>query len=247
MQSWLPAGNMECMPEYRAPTKDILFALRTMGMIDDIASHDLYSQADYATVEGIFAEHGSFFTEVWAPTDTVGDSEGLKWSEDGVTTPEVFKDAWNKYVEAGWQGFNLDPDYGGMGFPQVVYALGAEVVTGSNAALAMLPGLTTGAAELLTHWGTEEQKERYLPKMISGEWSGTMNLTEPQAGSDVGLSTTRAVPQDDGSYRITGTKIFISFGEQDLTENIIHLVLARTPDAPAGTRGISLFLVPKFL
>ena len=141
----------------------------------------------------------------------------------------------------------MDPDYGGMGFPNVVYGLSAEATIGSNAALSMLPGLTTGAAELLQHWGTEEQKERYLPKMITGEWSGTMNLTEPQAGSDVGLSTTKAVPRDDGSYLITGTKIFISFGEHDLTENIIHLVLARTPDAPAGTRGISLFLVPKFM
>ncbi len=235
------------MADYRTPKKDLLFALRTAGMIDELSSRERFAHADYETVAGVFEEHGRFFDEVWAPTNAPGDAEGLTWSEDGVTTPEVFKEAWAKYVEAGWQGMNLDPDYGGMGFPEVVYSLGAEAVIGSNAALSMLPGLTTGAVELLQHWGTEEQKERYLPKMISGEWSGTMNLTEPQAGSDVGLSTTRAVPQDDGSFLITGTKIFISFGEHDLTSNIIHLVLARTPDAPAGTRGISLFLVPKFL
>ena len=235
------------MADYRTPTKDLLFALRTAGMIDQISASKRYEHATYDVVAGVFEEHGRFFNEVWAPTNALGDTEGLEWSEEGVTTPESFKDAWAKYVEAGWQGMNLDPDYGGMGFPEVVYGLSAEATIGSNAALSMLPGLTTGAVELLQNWGTEEQRERYLPKMITGEWSGTMNLTEPQAGSDVGLSTTRAVPQDDGSYRITGTKIFISFGEHDLTENIIHLVLARTPDAPAGTRGISLFLVPKFL
>ena len=235
------------MADYRTPTKDLLFALRTAGMIDQSSASKRYEHATYDVVEGVFEEHGRFFNEVWAPTNALGDTEGLEWSEEGVTTPESFKDAWAKYVEAGWQGMNLDPDYGGMGFPEVVYGLSAEATIGSNAALSMLPGLTTGAVELLQNWGTEEQRERYLPKMITGEWSGTMNLTEPQAGSDVGLSTTRAVPQDDGSYRITGTKIFISFGEHDLTENIIHLVLARTPDAPAGTRGISLFLVPKFL
>lgn len=235
------------MADYRTPTKDLLFALRTAGMIDEISSHPRFEQATYDTVSSVFEEHGRFFNEVWAPTNALGDAEGLTWSEDGVTTPESFKDAYAKYVEAGWQSINMDPDYGGMGFPNVVYGLSAEATIGSNAALSMLPGLTTGAAELLQHWGTEEQKERYLPKMITGEWSGTMNLTEPQAGSDVGLSTTKAVPRDDGSYLITGTKIFISFGEHDLTENIIHLVLARTPDAPAGTRGISLFLVPKFM
>ncbi|MEZ5238026.1 MAG: acyl-CoA dehydrogenase [Microthrixaceae bacterium] len=235
------------MADYRTPKKDLLFALRTAGMIDELSSRERFAHSDYDTVAGVFEEHSRFFEEVWAPTNENGDREGLEWSEDGVTTPESFKDAWAKYVKAGWQGMNLDPDYGGMGFPEVVYSLGAEAVIGSNAALSMLPGLTTGAVELLQHWGTEEQKERSLPKMISGEWSGTMNLTEPQAGSDVGLSTTKAVPRDDGSYLLTGTKIFISFGEHDLTENIIHLVLARTPDAPAGTRGISLFLVPKFL
>jgi alkylation response protein AidB-like acyl-CoA dehydrogenase len=216
-------------------------------MIEELAASDLYGHADPETVRSVLEESGRFFAEVFGPTNAVGDREGLRWSPEGVTTPEAFKGAYAKYVEAGWQGINFEPAYGGANFPNVAYGAVCEYMISSNAALSMLPGLTSGAVELLEHWGTEAQKEIYLPRMTTGEWSGTMNLTEPQAGSDVGLSTTRAVPHDDGTYRITGTKIFISFGDQDLTENIIHLVLARLPDAPAGTKGISLFLVPKFL
>ena len=236
------------MSTYRPPLQDLKFALHLFGHIEDLASHERYAHADPETVDAVIEEHGRFFEEVWAPIDRTGDTEGLEWSPEGVRTPEAYKDAWDKFVAAGWQGFNLDPDYGGMGFPEVTYSLGSEVTSGANAAFAMLPGLTTGACDLLQEWGTEEQKEVYLTKMVTGQWSGTMNLTEPHAGSDVGLSTTRAVPSpsDDGSWLITGTKIFISFGENDLVENIVHLVLARTPDAPAGTKGISLFLVPKF-
>jgi alkylation response protein AidB-like acyl-CoA dehydrogenase len=235
------------MPDYRPPLKDITFSLRHFGMLDELGKSDVYAHADQETVQSILEESGRFFAEVFGPTNAVGDREGLTWSPEGVTTPESFKGAYSKYVEAGWQGINFDPAYGGANFPNVVYGAVSEFMIASNAALSMLPGLTSGAVELLEHWGTESQKETYLPHMTTGKWSGTMNLTEPQAGSDVGLSTTKAIPNGDGTYRITGTKIFISFGEQDLTENIIHLVLARLPDAPPGTKGISLFLVPKFL
>ena len=235
------------MADYRPPVKDSMFALCHFGMLDELAKTELYGHADPETVAAVLGEHGRFFAEVFGPVNAIGDREGLEWSPDGVTTPESFKPAYAKFVEAGWQGMNAEPEYGGAGFPQAVFSAAAEYMIASNAAFTMLPGLTTGAVELLAEWGTEEQKETYLPKMVTGHWSGTMNLTEPQAGSDVGLSTTRAIPQGDGSHLVTGTKIFISFGEHDLTENIIHLVLARTPDAPAGTKGISLFLVPKFL
>lgn len=235
------------MSDYKAPVKDSLFSLRLFGHLDDLSASEKYAQADPDTVSTVLDEFGRFFEEVFGPVNAIGDTEGLKWSPEGVTTPAEFKPVYEKYIQAGWQGFGADPAYGGAGWPQGVYCLASEFMSGSNAALTMLPGLTVGAMELLEHWGSEEQKEKYLPRMVTGEWSGTMNLTEPQAGSDVGLSTTRADPQDDGSYLITGTKIFISFGDHDLTENIIHLVLARTPDAPPGTKGISLFLVPKFL
>ena len=173
--------------------------------------------------------------------------EGLTWSPEGVEVPTEFVDAYAKFVDAGWQGLNAEVEYGGAGFPEAVQACALEFSTAANGALTMAPGLTTGAIECLQEWGSEEQKEVYLRKLVTGEWTGTMNLTEPQAGSDVGLSTTKAVPEGDGTYRITGTKIYISFGEHDMADNIIHLVLARLPDAPAGTKGISLFIVPKFL
>ena len=185
--------------------------------------------------------------EVFGPTNAIGDTVGLTWTPEGVETPEEFKPAYAKFVQAGWQGLNAHVEYGGAGFPEAVQACALEFSTAANGALTMAPGLTTGAIELLQEWGTEEQKEVYLRKLVTGEWTGTMNLTEPQAGSDVGLSTTKAVPVGDGTYKITGTKIYISFGEHDMAENIIHLVLARLPEAPAGTKGISLFIVPKFL
>jgi alkylation response protein AidB-like acyl-CoA dehydrogenase len=235
------------MSEYKAPVQDSLFSLRTFGHLGELAASDTYSFADYDTIETVMEEYGRFFAEVFGPVNAIGDSKGLKWTPEGVETPDEFKPAYEKYLAAGWQGFGADPHYGGSGMPHGVFSAAAEYMSGSNAALTMLPGLTIGAMELLERWGSEEQKEKYLPNMVAGVWSGTMNLTEPQAGSDVGLSTTRAVPQDDGTYLITGTKIFISFGDHDLTENIIHLVLARMPDAPPGTKGISLFLVPKFM
>ncbi|MCC6226515.1 MAG: acyl-CoA dehydrogenase [Microthrixaceae bacterium] len=235
------------MADYRAPVKDALFTIRHIGMLDELAKTERFAHADAETVATVLEEQGRFMQEVFAPANAIGDREGLKWRPEGVTTPEVFKDAYHKFVAAGWQGLNADADYGGADFPEVVATCASEFMTAANAALTMCPGLTTGAIEALQAWGSEEQKERYLRKLVTGEWTGTMNLTEPQAGSDVGLSTTKAEPQPDGSYRITGTKIFISFGEHDLAGNIIHLVLARIPGAPAGTKGISLFLVPKFL
>jgi alkylation response protein AidB-like acyl-CoA dehydrogenase len=234
------------MSEYRAPIKDALFTLRHIGEIDQLAATELYAHADPETVASVLEEQGRFMQEVFGPTNAIGDTVGLKWTPEGVETPEEFKPAYAKFVQAGWQGLNAHVEYGGAGFPEAVQACALEFSTAANGALTMAPGLTTGAIELLQEWGTEEQKEVYLRKLVTGEWTGTMNLTEPQAGSDVGLSTTKAVPVGDGTYKITGTKIFISFGEHDMAENIIHLVLARLPEAPAGTKGISLFIVPKF-
>ena len=235
------------MSEYRAPVKDVLFALRHLGGIDELAKTDRFAHADYDTIASVLDELGRFMNEVFAPTNVIGDREGLVWSPEGVTTPAPFHSAYEKYVAAGWQGLNAQEEYGGAGFPAAIELAKIEFSCAANGALSMCPGLTTGAIECLQRWGSEEVKETFLRKMVTGEWTGTMNITEPQAGSDVGLATTRAVPHDDGTYRITGTKIFISFGEHDLAENIVHLVLARLPDAPQGTRGISLFLVPKIL
>ena len=235
------------MYDYRAPIKDALFALRHIGEIEQLSKSTLYAQADLDTVASILEEQGRFMQEVFGPLNASGDREGLVWSPEGVQTPAGFKEAYAKFVEAGWQGLNAEVDFGGAGFPEAVQACALEFETASNGALTMCPGLTTGAIECLQEWGTEEQKELYLRKLVTGEWTGTMNLTEPQAGSDVGLCTTKALPQEDGTYKISGIKIYISFGEHDMSENIIHLVLARLPDAPAGTRGISLFIVPKFL
>ena len=235
------------MYEYRAPIKDALFALRHVGQLEKLSQSSLYAQADVETVASVLEEQGRFMQEVFGPLNASGDREGLVWSPEGVKTPAGFKEAYAKFVEAGWQGLNAEVDFGGAGFPEAVQACALEFETAANGALTMCPGLTTGAIECLQEWGTEEQKELYLRKLVTGQWTGTMNLTEPQAGSDVGLCTTKAVPQEDGTYKISGIKIYISFGEHDMSENIIHLVLARLPDAPAGTRGISLFIVPKFL
>ncbi len=235
------------MADYRAPVKDALFTLRHIGQLEELSKTERYAHADYETVASVLEEQGRFMQEVFGPTNAIGDREGLKWSPEGVAVPEPLKAAYAKFVEAGWQGLNAEVEYGGAGFPESVFSVAAEFETAANGALTMAPGLTTGAIECLQAWGSEEQKEVYLRKLVTGEWTGTMNLTEPQAGSDVGLCTTKAVPQGDGTYLVTGTKIYISFGEHDMTDNIVHLVLARTPDAPAGTKGISLFIVPKFL
>ena len=235
------------MSDYRAPIKDALFTLRHIGEIDELSKTERYGHVDFETAASVLEEEGRFMQEVFGPLNRTGDVEGLKLADGVVTTPAGFKEAYAKFVEAGWQGVNAEIEYGGAGFPEAVFTLGLEFMTAANGALTMCPGLTIGAVECLQIWGTEEQKEVYLRKMITGEWTGTMNLTEPHAGSDVGLCTTKAEPQGDGTYKISGTKIYISFGEHDMAENIVHLVLARMPGAPAGTKGISLFLVPKFM
>ena len=235
------------MSDYRAPIKDALFTLRHIGQIDDLAATEKFAHVDAETAASVLEEQGRFMQEVFGPLNHSGDIEGLKLADGVVTTPAGFKEAYAKFVAAGWQGLNAEEEFGGAGFPESVFALALEFMTAANGALTMCPGLTTGAIDCLQHWGTEEQKEVYLRKLVTGEWTGTMNLTEPQAGSDVGLCTTKAEPQGDGTYKITGTKIFISFGEHDLAENIVHLVLARIPGSPPGTKGISLFLVPKFM
>ncbi|HUF33416.1 MAG TPA: acyl-CoA dehydrogenase [Acidimicrobiales bacterium] len=236
------------MPDYVAPLADIRFVLDHVVDVGALASLEPFAHAKADVVHGVLEETARFMEEVVAPTNRIGDTEGLTLDADGsVTTPEAFRDAYRRYVEAGWGAVPFDPAYGGGGFPWLVNIVQQEMLTSANMAFSMAPLLTQGAIDMLHAHGSEEQREVYLPKMVSGEWTGTMNLTEPDAGSDVGALRTRAVPADDGTWRISGTKIFISFGEHDMADNIIHLVLARVPDAPPGTKGISCFIVPKHL
>lgn len=213
----------------------------------DVARMPGYEHADLDTVVGLLEDCGDFMTKVVAPTNQPGDVEGAHREPDGtVVTPAGFASAYRQYVDAGWGSVPFPEEFGGGGFPWSVGLAIQEVLGSSNMSFALCPLLTQGAIDALLHYGSDEQKQTYLPKMISGQWTGTMNLTEPQAGSDVGALTTRAVPNGDGSYAITGQKIFITYGEHDMAEQIVHLVLARTPGAPEGTRGISCFIVPKF-
>ena len=235
------------MSEYRPPLRDIRFVLEHIAPVADLAALDDFSHADPEMVTGLLEEAGRFCERAIAPTNRPGDEQGSVLDDGEVRTPEGFAQAYRQYVEAGWGAVSFDPTYGGGGFPHLVAHAVKEMVTSANMAFSLAPLLTTGAVTLLQAHADEEQKQTYLPKMITGEWAGTMNLTEPQAGSDVGALTTKAVPADDGTYRIAGQKIFITYGEHDLTDNIIHLVLARLPDAPPGTKGISVFIVPKFL
>ena len=236
------------MPTYKAPVSDTLFLLKDVFGYGKLANAPGFSDAPLDVVEAVFSEGAKFVEEVIQPLNRVGDIEGCKRNDDGsVTTPKGFKQAYKGLVEGGWVGLSGDPAYGGQGLPSFMGALFGEYECSANIAFSMYPGLTRGAVAALAAHGDDDLKARYLPKLTVGEWSGTMNLTEPQCGTDLGLIKTKAVPQADGSYAITGQKIFISAGEHDLTDNIIHLVLARIEGAPAGTKGISLFLVPKFL
>ncbi|HEY6799131.1 MAG TPA: acyl-CoA dehydrogenase, partial [Agromyces sp.] len=236
------------MSEFRPPVADLAFALEHVVGYDDIAQLPGFEHADLETVTEILSEVGDFMAEVVAPTNRAGDIEGARLNDDGtVTTPTGFKEAYAAYVEAGWGSVPLPEEYGGGGFPRAIGLAIQELTTTANMAFALAPLLTQGAIEALLNYGDDEQKQTYLPKMVTGEWAGTMNLTEPHAGSDVGALTTKAVKRADGTYGISGQKIFITFGDHDLSEQIVHLVLARTPDAPAGTKGISCFIVPKFL
>ena len=236
------------MSNYSAPLADIQFVLDRFCRLNDITSLPKFADIDVSVVSELLAEAARFFEERFAPLNGVGDTVGSQRNADGtVTTPEGFKEAYQAYVDAGWGAVGFDPGFGGGGFPWIVNIAIQEMMNSANMALTMAPLLTQGAIDALLHHGDEVQKMTYLPKMISGEWTGTMNLTEPDAGSDVGAVRTKAVKNADGTYSISGTKIYITFGEHDMADNIIHLVLARTPDAPAGTKGISCFIVPKFL
>ncbi|HET6953840.1 MAG TPA: acyl-CoA dehydrogenase [Acidimicrobiales bacterium] len=236
------------MSDYSAPLADMRFVLENIVDLPALATLPGFEHADPETVYGVLEESGRFFAQEFAPLNRVGDVQHSRRNDDGsVTTPDGFARAYGRYVQAGWAGVPFPAEYGGGGFPWLVAIAMQEMLTSANMGFSLCPLLTQGAIDMLLHYGSEEQREVYLPKMVTGEWTGTMNLTEPQAGSDVGALTTRAVPADDGTWRITGQKIFITYGEHDLAGNIVHLVLARVPDAPPGTKGISCFIVPKFL
>ncbi|WND03946.1 acyl-CoA dehydrogenase C-terminal domain-containing protein [Temperatibacter marinus] len=236
------------MPRYTAPVKDALFIINE---VLDLQSHveDLpsYAEATPDLIAAILEESGKFVSNELAPLNLSGDEEGCTLLEDGtVKTPKGFKEAYQAYSEAGWPSLTQDPEFGGQGMPHAVGMIIEEFLVSANHGFAMYPGLSSGAMAAINIDGSQEQKEQYLPKMVEGSWTGTMNLTEPHCGTDLGMLRTKAEPNADGSYNITGTKIFISSGDHDMSENIIHLVLARMPDSPAGTKGISLFIVPKF-
>jgi alkylation response protein AidB-like acyl-CoA dehydrogenase len=237
------------MPIYNPPLRDMQFVMHELlNVTDDLKALPKYADLDADTVNAVLEEAGKFAAEVAFPLNISGDTEGCKLNQTthAVTTPKGFKEAYAKYVEGGWPGLSCDPEFGGQGLPLVVNQCMYEMLNSANQAWTMYPGLTHGAYAALHTHGTAEQKATYLHKMTSGEWTGTMCLTEPHCGTDLGLMRTKAEPQPDGSYRITGNKIFISAGEHDMTANIIHLVLARLPDAPPGIKGVSLFIVPKF-
>jgi alkylation response protein AidB-like acyl-CoA dehydrogenase len=236
------------MTIYNAPLGDIDFVLNRFCGLSDITSLPKFADVDASMVGDLLSEAARFFEERFSPLNKLGDTVGSHRNPDGtVTTPDGFKEAYQAYVDAGWGAVGFDPGFGGGGFPWLVNIAIQEIMNSSNMALTMAPLLTQGAIDAIMHHGDEIQKMTYLPKMISGEWTGTMNLTEPDAGSDVGAVRTKATKQSDGTYLISGTKIYITFGEHDMADNIIHLVLARTPDAPAGTKGISCFIVPKYV
>ncbi len=234
------------MSEYTPPLRDLRFVLNEIVDLEGLSRLEPLSEATSDLVDAVLEEAGRFSREVVAPLNRVGDAEGSRLENGVVVTAPGFKEAYRQYTEGGWQGMAFDPEYGGQGLPYTVATAVEEMIGSACMAFSLCPMLTRGAIELISVHGTADQKEAYLGKLIAGEWSGTMNLTEPQAGSDVGAVRSKAVPEGD-HFRIKGTKIFITYGEHDMAENIVHLVLARLPEAPPGTRGISCFIVPKFL
>ena len=238
------------MPTYTPPLRDMQFVLHeVLHVMEDFKHIPKHAELDADTVNAVLEEGGKFAAEVTFPLNVSGDGEGCQIDQatHAVTTPKGFKEAYKKYVEGGWAALACDTEFGGQGLPLVVNQLFYEMLNSANQSWTMYPGLTHGAYAALASHGTDEQKLTYLPKMTSGEWTGTMCLTEPHCGTDLGLMRTKAEPQLDGTYKITGNKIFISAGEHDMTDNIIHLVLARLPEAPPGIKGVSLFIVPKFV
>lgn len=236
--------------EFTPPTDEQIFALKVSAGIDELGQTERYAAASEDLVAAVVAGIGTFAAQEWAPLNRIGDIEGARLEDGRVVLPNGFAEAYRAYVEAGWNGIAAPEDFGGQGLPFSLAVCAMENLGSANLAFSLMPMLTVGAIEALIHHGSDEQRATYLAKLVSGEWSGTMNLTEPQAGSDVGALRTTATPitdgPDAGKYRISGTKIFITWGEHELTENIVHMLLARTPGAPEGSRGISLFIVPKF-
>ncbi|MDK9726003.1 MAG: acyl-CoA dehydrogenase [Sterolibacteriaceae bacterium MAG5] len=235
------------MSHYIAPVKDMLFVVNELAGLDQVGRLPGCEEVTPDLVEAILDEAGRFAGEVLAPLNFSGDREGARWHDRQVAMPAGFKAAYTQFAESGWTALGCDPEFGGQGLPQLVSAPVREMWKSANMAFSLCPMLTNGAIEALEIAGSAEQKRMYLPKMVSGEWTGTMNLTEPQAGSDLAAIRSRAEPQADGTYKIFGQKIFITYGEHDMVDNIIHLVLARLPDAPEGVKGISLFVVPKYI
>ena len=237
------------MPSYTAPLRDMRYVMYDLFDAEaELAQLPRYAAFDRETMDAVLEEAARFASQVAFPLNQVGDIEGCRIDTEGnVTTPPGFKEAYRQFVEAGWPSLSCDPDVGGQGMPVLLNNRLYEMLNSANQAWLMYSGLSHSAYECLMAFGTPEQKAIYLPKLVSGQWSGTLCLTEAQCGTDLGMMRTRAEPNGDGSFALTGSKIFISAGEHDVTENILHLVLARLPDAPAGTRGISLFLVPKFI
>ncbi len=234
------------MADYQAPLRDMGFVLKHVVDLGAVAALDGYGHAEGEVVEAVLGEAARLASAVMAPLNRTGDQQGSKLENGVVRTPDGFKEAYRQFTSGGWGAVSFPEEWGGGGMPWLVGMAVQEMFSAANMAFFLCPLLNQGAVELIEAHGTPAQKATWLPKMVSGAWSGTMNLTEPQAGSDVGALRTKAVRQADGSYRITGTKIFITYGEHDLTENIVHLVLARTPDAPSGSRGVSCFIVPKY-
>ncbi|RZL60135.1 MAG: acyl-CoA dehydrogenase, partial [Sphingomonas sp.] len=234
------------MMSFTAAVADQRFVLEHVVRIAEIAATERFAAASPDVVDAVLEGVGQFASGEWAPLNREGDTVGAKWSPDGVHMPASFVKAYKDYVEGGWGTIGVPEDFGGQGLPFAIQTAVLDTLGSANMGFALCPTLTVGAIEALIHHGSAEQQALYLPHLATGDWTGTMNLTEPQAGSDVGALRATAKPLGDGKWSIKGTKIYISFGDHDMADNIVHLVLARTPDAPAGTRGISLFLVPKF-
>ncbi|RDK09335.1 acyl-CoA dehydrogenase [Cupriavidus lacunae] len=232
---------------YRAPIKDMLFVMNELAGLEAVSKLPGFEEATPETAEAVLDEAAKFNEQAVAPLNRAGDLDPSSWKDGVVTTTPGFKEAFRQFGEGGWQGVLHPQEFGGQGLPKLIATACNEMLNSANLSFALCPLLTDGAIEALLTAGTDEQKATFLPKLISGEWTGTMNLTEPQAGSDLAAVRTRAEPQGDGTYKVFGTKIFITYGEHDMAKNIVHLVLARTPDAPEGVKGISLFIVPKFM